>query len=809
MRSHAQVVVIGGGVVGCSVLYHLTKRGIRDVLLIERDVLTSGSTWHAAGGFHTLNGDPNVAKLQEYTINLYREIEAASGQVTGVHLSGGVMLVSTRDRFDWLKMAHARNRYLGVATELISLKEAKSHFPLLDETKFIGAMWHPLEGHLDPSGTTHAYAKAARANGAEVVQKCRVTDTRQRGDGTWDVVTEQGRVHAEHVVNAAGLWAREVGRYVGLELPVLCMAHQYLLTEELPEVVEFNRSTGKEIVHCIDFDGELYMRQERTGMLVGTYEPNGVPWSPKVAPWDFSSELLPPDLDKIAGNLARAFDRHPPLSRAGIRTIIHGPFAFAPDGNPLVGPVRGLANYWVACGVMAGFSQGGGVGLALSNWIADGDPGFDIWAMDVARYGSWANMAYTDAKVRENYGRRFRITFPNEELPAGRPLRTSPLYDRFKQAGAFFGSSFGLEQALWFAPKGRKPVEKVTFRRSNAFSIVGDECRSVRNGVGIFEISGYAKYEVTGSGAETWLSSMLANRMPREGRLVLSPMLNASGKLIGDFTVAKAASERFYIFGSGAAETYHLRYWEKNLPSDGSVALRPLSAELTGLSVAGPRSRELLQRVSDDDLSNAAFPFMSFRETGLGLIPVKLGRITFTGDLGYEIWCRSDYLLALHDLLTGAGRDLDLRPFGGRALMSLRLEKNWGTWAREYRPIYGPFEARLDRFVDLRKNDFVGRDAALKEKETGGRLALVPFTVETRGVDVIGDEPIWHKGKVLGWVTSGGYAHFVGRSVALGYVPGDVAPEDEGFEIEIIGRRYPARPQRQPLFDPLGERMRG
>lgn len=809
MRSHAQIVVIGGGVVGCSVLYHLTKRGFRDVMLIEREVLTSGSTWHAAGGFHTLNGDPNVAKLQEYTINLYKEIEEASGQATGVHLSGGVMLVSSRDRWDWLKMAHARNRYLRVATELISVKEAKTHFPLLDEQQFIGAMWHPLEGHLDPSGTTHAYAKAARNNGAEIVQKCRVIDTRQKSDGSFDLITEQGTINAEHVVNAGGLWAREVGRFVGLELPVLCMAHQYLITEEIPEVVAFNRQTGKELVHCIDFEGELYMRQERNGMLVGTYEPNGVPWSAKVAPWNFTTELLPPELDKIAENLDRAFKHHPPLAKAGIKNIIHGPFAFAPDGNPLIGPIRGLKNYWVACGVMAGFSQGGGVGLAVANWIADGDPGFDIWAMDVARYGSFATMAYTNAKVRENYGRRFRITFPNEELPAARPLRTTPLYDRFKSAGAFFGSSFGLEQALWFGPRGKKAVEKVTFRRSNAFPIVAEECLAVRNNVGIFEISGYAKYEVTGPEAEPWLSSILANRMPETGRIVLTPMLNANGKLIGDFTVAKAANERFYIFGSGAAEEYHMRHFEMLLPRNGGVFVRPLTAELTGLSVAGPNSRALLQRASDIDLSNSAMPFMSFRELALANIPVKLGRLTFTGDLGYEIWCRSDYLLSLHDLLTQAGKEFHLKPFGGRALLSLRLEKNWGIWAREYRPIYGPIEAGLERFVDLRKNAFVGRDAVLREKETGGKLRLLAFTVETRDVDVIGDEPISHKGEVVGWVTSGGYAHTVKKSVALGYVPKELAGEDTGFEIEIIGKRHAVRPQREPLFDPAGLRMRG
>ncbi len=809
MKSQYRVVVIGGGVVGCSVLYHLTKRGWKDVCLIERDELTSGSTWHAAGGFHTLNGDPNVARLQEYTINLYREIEEASGQATGVHLTGGVMLVSNKERWDWLKMAHARNRYLGVETELISVKEAKKRFPIMDESRFTGAMWHPLEGHLDPSGTTHAYARAARNNGAEVVRKNRVVENLQRPDGSWDVITEQGTVRAEHVVNCGGLWGREVGRMAGLELPVLCMAHQYLITEEMPEVVAFNTETGHEIVHCIDFDGELYMRQERTGMLVGTYEPNGAPWSPKVAPWDFSTELLPPDLDKIADNLERAFTHHPALANAGIKNVIHGPFAFGPDGNPLIGPVRGLANYWVAVGVMAGFSQGGGVGLALANWMVDGDPGFDVWAMDVARYGAFANMAYTHAKVIENYGRRFRITFPNEELPAARPLRTTPLYERFKAMNACFGAVFGLEQALWFAPKGKKPVEKVTFRRSNAFAVVGAECRAVRQSVGLMEISGYAKYEITGADAETWLSHMLANRMPAKGKLALTPMLNEAGKLIGDFTVAKAADDRFYIFGSGVAEEYHMRWFEAHLASDGRVRVHPLSTDLCGLTVAGPKARDLMAAATGEDFSTEAMPFLSFREMDVGLVPAKVGRISFTGDLGYEIWVGSDYLLTLHDILTRAGAEFGLRHFGGRALMSLRLEKNWGTWAREYRPIYGPAEAGMSRFVSLKKNAFIGRDGALKEKETGSKLALVTFTVETRDVDVIGDEPIWHDGKVIGWITSGGYAHWAQKSVAMGYVPREIASADDGFEIEIIGKRYPARPQRQPLFDPDGARMRG
>lgn len=421
MKSHAKVVVIGGGVVGCSVLYHLARAGWNDVLLIERSELTSGSSWHAAGGFHTLNGDPNVAKLQAYTVQLYKEIEALSGQPCGLHLTGGVMMADTPERMDFLRLVHAKGRYLGMQTELITPSEAKAMFPLMDETNFVGALWDPVEGHLDPSGTTHAYARAARKLGAEIVLRNRVVELSQEPDGTWNVVTEKGTVKAEHVVNCGGLWAREVGRMVGLELPLLAMEHMYLLTEPMPEVAAFNRETGRELVGVIDFKGEIYTRQERDGILLGTYEKACRPWSPRETPWDFGHELLPPDIDRIAPSLETGFRHFPALQNAGIKQIINGPFTFAPDGNPLVGPVRGLTNFWVACAVMSGFSQGGGVGLALSNWMVDGDPGFDVWGMDVARFGEWATLRYTNAKVRENYARRFPSAFPTRScLPQGR-----------------------------------------------------------------------------------------------------------------------------------------------------------------------------------------------------------------------------------------------------------------------------------------------------------------------------------------------------------------------------------------------------
>jgi dimethylglycine dehydrogenase len=804
MKTHARVAVIGGGVVGASVLYHLARAGWTDIVLIERDELTSGSTWHAAGGMHTLNGDPNVAKLQKYTIELYREIEQASGQSCSVHITGGVDLAGTPERMDFLKLACARARYLGLGMEMISVDEAARIFPIIDKRHFVGALYNPLEGHVDPAGVTQAYAKAARNLGAEVYRFTRVTAIEPHNDG-WRLVTDKGELTAEHVVNAAGLWAREVGRMTGLVIPVLAMEHQYVITGDMPEVID----SPKEMLHAIDFEGEIYMRQEGRGMLIGTYEKGGVPWSERDTPWDFTHALLPPDLDRIADSLEVGFRHFPPLERAGIRKIVNGPFTFAPDGNPVIGPVRGARNLWLACGVMAGFSQGGGVGLALANWMTTGDPGFDVWAMDNARYGDWATPAYTNAKVRENYSRRFRIRFPNEELPAARPLRTTPVYERMKARGAVYGAAYGLEYPLWFAPEGVEPREDVTYRRSNAHVPVRDECRGVRERVGISEISTFSRYEVRGPGAAAWLDAVLANKLPREGRLTLSPMLNDEGRLIGDFTVANAG-DRYFVFGSGIAEQYHLRWFESRLPDSG-VSLRSLRNEWAGLGIAGPRARELLSRACRDDVSASALPFLGFRQLDVAMLPARVGRISFTGELGYEIWVPSDGQRLLYDALLEAGKDMGLVHYGARALQSLRLEKSFGTWAREYRPIYTPAEAGVDRFVDASKT-FIGRDAVLRDRASGPARRLVTFVVDARtdagAADAIGDEPVWHDGAVVGWITSGGYGHCAGASIAMGYVPAALSSARSGFEIEILGERRAARIAPEPLVDPAGERMR-
>jgi dimethylglycine dehydrogenase len=848
MRTEARAVVIGGGVVGCSVLYHLARAGWTDVMLIERSELTSGSSWHAAGGFHTLNGDPNVAKLQAYTVGLYREIEALSGQSCGLHLTGGVMMADSPERMDFLRLVHAKGRCLGMETEIITPSEAKAMFPLIDERHFVGALWDPVEGHLDPSGTTHAYAKAAQKLGATIVLRNRVVELTQDPDGTWNVVTEQGTVRAEHVVNAGGLWAREVGRMVGLELPLLAMEHMYLLTEPLPAVAEYNRATGRELVGVIDFKGEIYTRQERDGILLGTYEKDCRPWSPLRTPWDFGHELLQPDLDRIAPSLEVGFRHFPALEDAGIKQVINGPFTFAPDANPLVGPVQGLTNFWVACAVMAGFSQGGGVGLALANWMVHGDPGHDVFGMDVARFGDWTTLRHTNAKVRETYSRRFSIRFPNEELEAARPAQTTPLYDiQTRDNNAVMGVTWGLEVPLWFAPQGTAPRDVLSFHRSNDFAHVGAEVRAVRERVGVTEIANFAKYEVTGPGAEDWLNRLLANTMPRVGRMVLSPMLNAAGRLIGDFTVARTATDRFLVLGSSAAQIYHMRWFEAHLPKDGTVRVERLGQRLMGLMIAGPRSRDLLAALVDEDVSGAAFRFMDTRAMDVAGCPARVNRISYTGDLGFEIWVEPAYLRSLYLALKDAGAPLGIADFGMRALLSMRLEKNWPTWFAELRPIYGAFEGGMERFVDLRKPDFIGRAAAVAEREVGPRLRRVSLIVEAGDADVMGDEPIWARGvpdpgtvapphgtgaprfdaagretpkpdgrldgdwRVVGWVTSGGFAHWVGLSMAQGYLPATLAERGETdlFEVEILGRRCPARLALAPPFDPEGQRMRG
>ncbi|HKD55835.1 MAG TPA: FAD-dependent oxidoreductase [Steroidobacteraceae bacterium] len=803
MKSSARAVIIGGGVVGASVLYHLAKIGWRDVLLLEKSELTSGSTWHAAGGMHTFNGEANISRLQKYTIDLYRELEALSGQSCGLHPNGGLMLAANQGELDSLRLICSRARYLGMETEMISLAQAQEFNPLIDTRHFIGALWRADGGHCDPSGTTHAYVKAARQLGAAVERFTRVQSLSQRRDGSWDVTTDKGTVHSEHVVNCAGLWAREVGHMVGIELPVLAMEHHYLITEDLDELAGRER----EIVNTTDYAGEIYVRQERRGVLIGTYEPHGVIWSPLKTPDDFSMQLLAEDFERLAPYFEVGFKHFPALGRAGVRKAVNGPFTFAPDGNPLVGPVRGVRNYWVACAVMAGFSQGGGIGLMLSRWMAEGDPGQDIISMDVARFGAFATPRYTSLKVPENYSRRFRLAYPNEELPAARPVRRSPIYDRLLAAGAVMGANFGLENALWFAPAGVAPTETPTYRRSEAFPFVRAECHAVRQGVGLYETTNYGKYEVSGRGARAWLDRVFACRIPKPGRIALAPMLNPAGRIVGDLSMACLAEDRFMIVGSGFAEEFHLRWFSSQDPP-ADVAVRSLCSTLAGVSIAGPRARELVQRLVRIDLSAGSFRLFQVKETAVGFAPSILARAGFTGELGYEIWTTPDYFATLYDDLWEAGRELGLTHFGGRALSSLRLEKAYGSFNKDFRPDYTPGETGLDRFVDFCKADFNGRAAALAERACGAKRRFVVMEVDSTDVEVIGYESIMKDGAAVGYVTSGAYGHWVAKSLAAGYVPTPLAREGERFEIDILGEMRTATVRLEPLYDPHGLRLR-
>ncbi|MEM7206435.1 MAG: FAD-dependent oxidoreductase [Pseudomonadota bacterium] len=802
METHAKVVIIGGGVVGCSILFHLAKFGWKDVVLLERDELTSGSSWHAAGQIHTISSDPNISRLQSYTIDLYKEIEELSGQSVGLHITGGFYLAGTQTWYDYLKRERSKARYMGLHQEFISPQEVAERHPLINPKHYLAALWDDQDGDLDPSGATYAFAKAAKVHGAKFYTHTPVTATTQRADGSWDVETPKGTINAEMIVNCGGLWAREVGHMSHLPLPVQPMEHHYLITEDIPEIAARN-----ERLPCgIDYDANIYFRQEHNGLLLGTYEPTGTPWKVDGTPMDFGHELLNPDLERIADRLELAFERIPALGEAGIKRTINGPFTFGPDGNPMIGPVPGMTNYWCAVGVMAGFCQGGGVGLTMAEWMMDGEPSIDVWAMDVARFGDWATPDWGTIKSTENYERRFVMTFPNETLPKGRLQKTTALYDRLVAKGARMDQGFGLENALWFADNPEDAHEEPTFNRNRSFDYVAREIEAVRNACGGIEVANFAKHEFTGSGAREFLDFVLAGRVPKPGRITLTPMLTEKGKLYGDLTIACLGEEHFMLFGSGAMQEAHRRWFESRLPQAG-VHYRNVSDDWHGISLSGPNSREVLSRITRDDVSGDALKFRDLRQTVVGDVPVILSRISFSGELGFEIYCKPQYLVRLAEAIETAGADLGYRWYGARALMSMRLEKAWGAWTLDFRPDFTAAESGLDAFINWDK-DFVGKAAALAEKETGPKKKLVSLVIDVDGIDVSNDEAILKDGKAIGYVSSGGYAHHVKKSMALGYVPTEHSAAGTKVDVEILGEMYNAEIQAGPLYDPTGERMR-
>ncbi len=798
MKSHYRAVVIGGGVVGSSVAYHLTKFGWTDVAIIERNVLTAGSSWHAAGGIHALNADPNMAALQAYTIDLLEEVERESGIDIGLHMTGGISVASAPERWEWLQSAYRTFQTIGIEDcHLMTPDEIKAKCPIMSTDGIIGGLWADREGYVDTTGTVHAYARAAKNRGADIIEHNRVLELNWKGH-EWEVVTEKGTITAEHVVNAGGLWAKQCGKMVGLDLPVSPLAHHYFLTETIPQIAEMDF----EIPMMVDLEGFTYVRQDKKGILLGIYETDHKHWMMDGAPWNYGIELLQEEPDRIERELMMAFDRYPCLNDVGIENWVNGAFTFSPDGNPLVGPVESVPNYWLACGVMAGFLQGGGVGKTLAEWMIHGDTETDAWSMDIARYGpQHSNKDYIKQTTGQFYSRRFVMSYPNEQLPAGRPLRMAPAYSEMTEAGARWGCSWGLEVPLYFAPSEFE--ETPSLNRTDATPFVEAECKAVREAAGLLDITGFSRFELYGPGAEAWLERIFATKLPKPGRARLAVMLSPEGKLKGDLTLFNWGDGTWWIMGS-----YYLRQWHKRWFHDNEgpgVMIRDVSDDICGFSVSGPNAKALLHSLQPD----LSLPFMGCGTFDLGLLRCKVGRLSVTGEHGYEIHCKAGEHIALRRMLLEAGADHGLKEVGFNALLSLRIEKSYGIWSAEFTQDRTAAMTGMDRWIDWQKPEFNGREAAMKERDTGPSKVLVTLGLDSPIADASGYEPVWANGTRIGFTTSGAYGHSVGQSIAMAMVDPAYAKPGTELSVHIVGIERAAKVLAPSPYDPSGQAMRG
>lgn len=802
MKTHAQAVVIGGGVIGCSILYHLTKLGWKDVVLLERDELTSGSTWHAAANIHGLHDVSNITRIQHYTMNLYKELEAETGQGCGVFQPGSLYLAQTEEREHQLRLQEAKAKYYGLNFYEVDRAEAERLHPLVDYDGIRCIMYEPEGGNVDPSGVTNAYATGARQNGAEIHRFTPVTATIQLPNGRWRVETPNGDIETDWVVNAAGLWGREVAALAGIELPLLPTEHQYFVTETIAEIAAMDRR----LPSVADRDGEYYLRQEGQGLLVGAYEKDVRFWAEDGTPQGFGHELFPDDLERIEDNMMRAIERVPAVGEAGIKRVINGPMIWSPDSSALFGPVPEKPGYFCCNGIIPGFSQSGGLGNLSAEWIVTGEPHLDMFPWDLTRFGNWATKAFTKARVGDQYAHRFAIHFPNEERNVGRPVKTRPIYELQRRMGAVFGLNAGWEHPLWFAD-APDVAETASFTRQNWFEPVGDESRMLREKAGIIDISNFAKYSVTGPGARDWLEALFANTMPKGiGKSRLTPLIGVRGGVAGDATVTRLGEEEFMIVSSGLAERYHKRFFDM-VPLPEGTKWESKTDAMCGFNVAGPLARDLLTRLTNADLSTPAFPFMKSQRIELAGVTVVALRVSFTGDLGWELHCDTKDQETLYRALIEAGKPFGAGPVGSRSLMALRLEKGYGSWGREYSPEYWPQEVGLDRLVKTDK-EFLHKDKYLEIADKPPRETLQILEIEvTMNADASGGEPVFlPDGKPLGRVTSGAYGYGVEKSLALAML----MPIDPGAEVHvmILGRPHKARVLAEPPFDAEGIKLR-
>ena len=808
MRDQARVVVIGGGIVGCSVLYHLAKLGWSDVMLVEKTELTAGSTWHAAGLLPLFNMSYSVGQLHKYSIDLYQKLEEETGQAVSFHRTGNLRLATNQERMDEYRNYCGTANTIGVPFELIGPNEIGDLWPLCNLDGLVGALFHPHDGHVAPVDVTQALAKGARDRGAEINRNTEVTGIERTRAGEWLVKTTRGDITCEIVVTATGSWARQVGAMVGLDLPAIPVEHQYLVTDTIPELEERKTAGLPEMPVLRESDASYYMREERQGLILGPYEKDAPAWAVDGVPEGFGQELLPPDVDRLEPHIEAAINRVPMFGRAGIKDCVNGPISYTPDGNPLIGPAYGLPNFWLAEGFSFGITAAGGAGWQLAGWIAEGEPSIDMLAVDPRRFGAYANKHYTKAKNEEAYAHVFIIHYPDEERPASRPAKTSPCHERLAAHGAVWGQRYGWERPNWFAPEGTEPKDDWSFRRTNYFGPVGAECQAVRERAGLIDITSFSKFRVSGPGAEAALDRVLANRLPKAaGRIKLAHALTdrrcalrvygaarGPGLLLpGEFGCGRALRPRFPAAARRRAT---------------GVRIENITTAHGVLVLAGPRSRDILQAVTDADLSNEAFPWLTAQPISIGLAPATAMRVNFVGELGWELHHPIEYQNRIFDALVEAGEQHGLAMCGMRAMDSLRIEKSYRMWGQDLTIEYSAFEAGLDRFVALDKGDFIGRDALAAQREAGVPQDFVTLEVDARDADPWGNEPIYDGEIMIGRATSGAFGHTVGQSLALGYVARDHAVRGRRLAVEILGERRPARIVPNSPVDPANTRLR-
>ena len=809
MAQHARVVVIGGGVVGIATLYQLARKGWSDVALLERKELTSGSTWHAAGLLPLFNMSYSVGQIHKYSVNLYRTLAEETGDDVGLRTVGNIRLAMTPERMDEYRQYAGVARTIGVNVEFLTPDEVHDIWPLAVTDELVGAMRHPDDGYIQPADLTQALARGARRRGASIHRQTCVTGIEQTPGGEWLIRTDKGDWIAEHVVSATGNFARRTGAMIGLDVPVLPVQHQYLVTETHPEILARHEQGLPELGVLRESDGSWYMREEAGGLLLGPYE-KGAPACYLDGPDDESEyELFNDDIDRLMPHIESAIRRVPAFAELGIKRVYNGAIAYTPDGSPIVGPAWDKRNFWLNEGHSFGITAAAGAGWQLAEWIVEGEPTIDMLGVDPRRFGDYATGAYLKAKNEEAYANVFTIHYPDEERSAGRPLRTAPCYRRMRDLGAVFGQKFGWERPNWFAPEGIAREDHWSFRRSRWFEPVGAECRNVRDNVGVLDMTAFAKARVSGPGAARFLDRFVANRLPRQGRIGLCHALNSRGGVHSEFTIHREAADRFYLVSAGAFQRLDHDWLRRQMPTDGSVRFENLTAAMGVLVVAGPKSRELLSRVCDTDLSNASFRWLTGRDATLGLAPAKLLRLNFVGELGWEIHHGIEYQNTIFDALMDAGRDLGVKPFGIRAMDSLRVEKSYRMIGTELSIEYAALESGLDRFVRLDKDDFTGRAGLLEWRQRGFANRFVTLSVNgPEDADPIGNNPLYVGGEMVGRATSGNYGFRLEQSLALAMVRPDVAEVGTSMEIEILGEKYPARVVQESPWDPDNARLR-